>query len=56
MVASSKNTLAGREITGADIAKVTAFLCSEDASMIKGQIIIVDGGITLQAPLSSANS
>ncbi|SVA72029.1 uncharacterized protein METZ01_LOCUS124883, partial [marine metagenome] len=56
MVTSSKNTLAGRVITGTDIAKVTAFLCSEDALMIRGQIIIVDGGITLLAPLSSTDS
>lgn len=30
-----------------DIAKVVAFLCSDDAEMIRGQSIIVDGGLTL---------
>ncbi len=38
---------AGRMIKPADIAKVVAFLCSDDAEMIRGQSIIVDGGITL---------
>ena len=56
MVTSAKKTLAGRVITGKDIAKVTAFLCSEDALMVRGQIIVVDGGVTLLAPLSSADS
>lgn len=54
MVSAGKNTLAGRVITGNDIAKVTIFLCSEGALMIRGQIIIVDGGITLPAPLPNA--
>ena len=53
MVSAVKNTLSGRVITGADIAKVTAFLCSEDAEMIKGQVVVVDGGVTLPAPLPS---
>jgi enoyl-[acyl-carrier protein] reductase III len=39
----------GRLVTPADIAKVTAFLCSSDADMITGQVITVDGGFTLQA-------
>ena len=51
MVSAVKNTLSGRVITGEDIAKVTAFLCSEDAAMIRGQVIVVDGGVTLPAPL-----
>ena len=49
MVSAGKATLAGRMITAEDIAKVTAFLCTKDADMIRGQIIVVDGGITLQA-------
>ena len=51
MLSAVKNNLSGRVITGEDIAKVTAFLCSEDAAMIRGQVIIVDGGVTLPAPL-----
>ncbi len=30
-----------------DIAKVVAFLCSEDANYITGQVIAVDGGMTM---------
>ena len=51
MLSAVRNNLSGRVITGEDIAKVTAFLCSEDAAMIRGQVIIVDGGVTLPAPL-----
>ncbi len=40
-------TPAGRMVKPADIAKVVAFLCRDDAEMIRGQSIIVDGGITL---------
>ena len=32
----------------ADIAKVVAFLCTEEADMIRGQVIVVDGGATLR--------
>lgn len=41
-------TPVGRMMKPGDIAKVVAFLCSEDAAMIRGQSIIVDGGITLK--------
>ena len=47
MVAASKNIPAGKSLTPNDLAKVAAFLCTEDASMIRGQIIFVDGGATL---------
>lgn len=40
-------TPARRMVKPNDIAKVVAFLCSDDAEMIRGQSIIVDGGITL---------
>jgi 3-oxoacyl-[acyl-carrier protein] reductase len=30
-----------------DIAKVVAFLCSNDADYITGQVIAVDGGMTM---------
>jgi NAD(P)-dependent dehydrogenase (short-subunit alcohol dehydrogenase family) len=32
---------------GADIAQVVAFLCSPAASMIRGQVILMDGDYTL---------
>lgn len=38
----------GREQTPDDIGKLTAFLCSDDAQNITGQVISVDGGITLR--------
>ena len=47
MVAASKNTLTGRSLSGKDLARVAAFLCTEESSMIRGQIIVVDGGATL---------
>lgn len=49
MLAEGKKTLTGRMVTVGDIAKTVAFLCSLDAHMIRGQIILVDGGATLQA-------
>jgi NAD(P)-dependent dehydrogenase (short-subunit alcohol dehydrogenase family) len=33
-----------------DVARVIAFLCSDDAEWIVGQTIIVDGGLTLPGP------
>jgi enoyl-[acyl-carrier protein] reductase III len=44
---SRERTPAGRMVEPQDIANVVAFLCSEDAFMIRGQTIIVDGGYTL---------
>ncbi|MDR7568835.1 MAG: SDR family oxidoreductase, partial [Armatimonadota bacterium] len=44
MVASTPK---GRMGTPEDIAKVIAFLCSDDAEWIVGQTIVVDGGLTL---------
>ena len=40
-------TPGGRVLTAEDIARTVAFLCSEDAAMIRGQIIVVDGGASL---------
>ena len=40
----------GRVGTPEDIAKVIAFLCSEEAEWICGQTIVADGGLTLTAP------
>ena len=44
------NTPAGRLTTPGDVAGVVAFLCSEDAAMIRGQVIVIDGGYTLTVP------
>jgi len=43
-------TPAGRLVTPEDIASVVDFLCTPAAHMIRGQVITVDGGMTLLAP------
>jgi enoyl-[acyl-carrier protein] reductase III len=43
-------TPAGRLVVPQDIAEVVAFLCSPAASMIRGQVLAVDGGASLIAP------
>jgi len=43
-------TPAGRLVTPEDVAGVVAFLCSPQAFMIRGQVIILDGGYTLPVP------
>lgn len=45
-----QNTPAGRLVQPEDVAKVVAFLCSPDGFMIRGQVIIIDGGYTLITP------
>jgi len=40
----------GRVGTPEDIARVIAFLCSEEAEWICGQTIVADGGLSLTAP------
>ena len=40
-------TPAGRLVTVEDVAQVVAFLCTPAASMIRGQVLLVDGGYTL---------
>ncbi len=40
-------TPANRLITPEDVAGVVAFLCSPEADMIRGQVIVVDGGFSL---------
>ena len=47
-----KNKLAemiplGRLGTPEDVAKVVGFLCSQEANYITGQVIAVDGGMTM---------
>ncbi len=42
-------TPAGRLVTPEDVAGVVAFLCSPAAGMIRGQVLVVDGGFTLPA-------
>jgi enoyl-[acyl-carrier protein] reductase III len=43
----ARSTPAGRLATAEDVAGVVAFLCTPSAAMIRGQVLIVDGGYTL---------
>jgi glucose 1-dehydrogenase len=40
----------GRAATSADIARVVSFLCSPPAAYITGQVIAVDGGLSVSEP------
>jgi enoyl-[acyl-carrier protein] reductase III len=42
-------TPAGRLVTPEDIANLAVFLCTPQAEMIRGQVIVIDGGFTLPA-------
>lgn len=43
-----KHSVLGRIAEPADVAKVIAFLCSDDARHITGQTLVVDGGLSLE--------
>ncbi len=43
-------TPAGRLVTPQDISHLVAFLCLPEAEMIRGQVIVIDGGYTLPVP------
>ncbi len=47
MVEASRSTVAGRALEPEDVAKVVAFLCTDEAEMIRGQVVVVDGGFSL---------
>jgi len=49
MLASVERTPAGRLVEADDIAAAVSFLCSEDAAMVCGQTLVVDGGFSLPA-------
>ncbi|MDA1347483.1 MAG: enoyl-[acyl-carrier-protein] reductase FabL [Chloroflexi bacterium] len=49
MLEAGQQTVTGRTVSADDIARVVAFLCSPDAAMIRGQVIVVDGGVSLKA-------
>jgi enoyl-[acyl-carrier protein] reductase III len=49
MLEMGARNAAGRLVAPEDIAGVVTFLCSPDAEMIRGQIVVVDGGFSLPA-------
>ena len=49
MLASRERTPAGRLVAPEDVAAAVTFLCSEDAAMVRGHTLIVDGGYSLLA-------
>jgi len=49
MLRSAERTPAGRLVAANDIAGAVSFLCSDDAAMVCGQTIVVDGGFSLPA-------
>ena len=49
MLASGAANPAGRIVMPDDVAGVVSFLCSADAEMIRGQVVVVDGGWSLPA-------
>ena len=44
-----ERTPAGRLVAPEDVAAAVSFLCSPDAAMIRGQVLVVDGGFSLLA-------
>jgi enoyl-[acyl-carrier protein] reductase III len=41
------STPAGRLVKAEEVAELVGFLCTSAASMIRGQVIVMDGGYTL---------
>jgi 3-oxoacyl-[acyl-carrier protein] reductase len=44
---AEKDSVLGRVAEPEDVANVVLFLCSEEARHVTGQVIFVDGGLTL---------
>jgi enoyl-[acyl-carrier protein] reductase III len=49
MLEMGAKNAAGRIVTPKDIAGTVVFLCGPDAEMIRGQVLVVDGGFSLPA-------
>jgi enoyl-[acyl-carrier protein] reductase III len=46
----------GRLVSPEDVAGVVAFLCSPDAEMIRGQVVVIDAGWSLLASLGATGA
>jgi enoyl-[acyl-carrier protein] reductase III len=49
MLEAGRANPAGRLVEPADVAGAVAFLCSADAAMVRGHVLVVDGGFLLGA-------
>jgi enoyl-[acyl-carrier protein] reductase III len=49
VVGALERTPAGRLVEPEDVASAVSYLCSPDAEMVRGHILIVDGGFSLLA-------
>jgi enoyl-[acyl-carrier protein] reductase III len=49
MLRSVDRTPAGRLVEPEDVAAAVSFLCSDDAAMVRGHTLVVDGGFSLLA-------
>ena len=49
LAAAQRRTPAGRMVEPADVAAAVSFLCSDDAEMVRGHTLVVDGGFSLPA-------
>jgi enoyl-[acyl-carrier protein] reductase III len=49
MLETVQRTPAGRLVEPQDVAAAVAFLCSDDAQMVRGHTLVVDGGFSLLA-------
>jgi enoyl-[acyl-carrier protein] reductase III len=47
MLRAGRTNPVGRLVAPDDVAGVVSFLCSADADMIRGQVLVVDGGFSL---------
>jgi enoyl-[acyl-carrier protein] reductase III len=49
MLEAGRRTPAGRMVEPEDVAGAVMFLCSPDAEMVRGHVLVVDGGFSLPA-------
>ena len=47
LATAQAKTPGGELLTAEDLAKAVVFLCSDAAAMVRGQVLVVDGGMSL---------